>query len=58
MARTGRLRSENPKKKVLSIRVEDSMYRRLLAYAEQYHMTVTEVVLQGLEEVLPGPEEK
>ena len=58
MARTGRPRSENPKKKVLSIRVEDSMYRRLLAYAEQYHMTVTEVVLLGLEEILPGPEGK
>ena len=58
MARTGRPRSENPKKKVLSIRVEDSMYRRLLAYAKQYHMTVTEVVLLGLEEILPGPEGK
>ena len=58
MARTGRPKSENPKKKVLSIRVEDSLYRRLLAYAGQHHMTVTEVVLQGLEEVLPGPEEK
>ena len=58
MARTGRPRSENPKKKVLSIRVEDSLYRRLLAYAEQNHMTVTEVVLQGLEEFLPGPEGK
>ena len=48
MAKTGRPKSENVKKKVLSIRVEDSMYKRICDYAE--------VVLQGLERILNRPE--
>ena len=56
MARTGRPKSENVKKKVLSIRVEDSMYKRICDYAGKHKMTVTEVVLQGLEKVLNRPD--
>ena len=56
MAKTGRPKSENVKKKVLSIRVEDSMYKRICDYARKHKMTVTEVVLQGLEKVLNRPE--
>lgn len=44
------------KKKVLSIRVEDSMYKCICDYANKHKMTVTEVVLQGLEKVLNRPE--
>ena len=44
------------KKEVLSIRVEDSMYKRICDYAGKHKMTVTEVVLQGLEKVLNRPE--
>lgn len=44
------------KKKVLSIRVEDSMYKCICDYARKHKMTVTEVVLQGLEKVLNRPE--
>ena len=51
MAKTGRPKSENVKKKVLSIRVEDSMYKRICDYAGKHKMTVTEVVLQGLERI-------
>ena len=51
MAKTGRPKSDNVKKKVLSIRVEDSMYRRICDYAGKHKMTVTEVVLQGLEKM-------
>ena len=47
MAKTGRPKSENVKKKVLSIRVD---------YAGKHKMTVTEVVLQGLERILNRPE--
>lgn len=54
--KTGRPKSENVKKKVLSIRVEDSMYKRICDYAGKHKMTVTEVVLQGLEKVLNRPE--
>lgn len=56
MVRTGRPKSENVKKKVLSIRVEDSMYKCICDYAGNHKMTVTEVVLQGLEKVLNRPE--
>lgn len=54
--KTGRPKSENVKKKVLSIRVEDSMYKRICDYAGKHKMTVTEVVLQGLERILNRPE--
>ena len=40
MAKTGRPKSENVKKKVLSIRVEDSMYKRICDYAGKHKMTV------------------
>ena len=56
MAKIGRPKSENVKKKVLSIRVEDSMYKCICDYANKHKMTVTEVVLQGLEKVLNRPE--
>ena len=49
MAKMGRPKSENAKKKTLSIRVEDALYERICNYAEQHQLTVTEVVLQGLE---------
>lgn len=56
MAKMGRPKSENAKKKTLSIRVEDSLYERICEYAEEHHMTVTEVVLQGLEKLMSRPE--
>ena len=42
MAKIGRPKSENVKKKVLSIRVEDSMYKCICDYARNHKMTVTE----------------
>lgn len=56
MAKMGRPKSENAKKKTLSIRVEDALYERICTYAEQHQLTVTEVVLQGLDKVLSDPE--
>ena len=52
MAKIGRPKSENAKKKTWSIRVEDALYERICTYAEQHQLTVTEVVLQGLDKVL------
>ena len=52
MTKVGRPKSENAKKKTLSIRVEDALYERICTYAEQHQLTVTEVVLQGLDKVL------
>ena len=44
MAKTGRPKSENVKKKVLSIRVEDPMYKRICDYARKNKMTVTDLL--------------
>lgn len=52
MAKMGRPKSDNSKKKVLSVRVEDSLYEKILAYAKQNNLTVTEVVLEGLKKLL------
>ena len=52
MADMGRPKSEHSKKKILSVRVDDSLYQRICAYAEHYGMNVTEVVLQALEKLI------
>ncbi len=52
MTKMGRPKSENTKKKVLSIRVSDQLYSQLLAYAEKQNMTTTEVVLRGIETLI------
>ena len=38
MKKMGRPKSDNAKKKVLSIRVPDQLYSQMLAYAEQHKM--------------------
>ena len=50
MAKTGRPKSDNVKKKVLSIRVEDSMYRRICDYAGKHKMTVTDAVVKDVDD--------
>ena len=52
MAKMGRPKLENAKRKAVTIRVEDALYERICTYAEQHQLTVTEVVLQGLDKVL------
>ena len=52
MSDMGRPKSEHPKKKKLSVRVDDSLYQRICAYAEHHGMNVTEVVLQALEKLI------
>ena len=56
MADMGRPKSEHSKKKILSVRVGDSLYQQICSYAEHYGMNVTEVVLQALEKFLSKPE--
>lgn len=55
MAKIGRPKLDNAKRKNLCIRVEDALYARICAYAEQHQMTVTEVVTLGVEKVLSDP---
>ena len=52
MKKMGRPKSDNAKKKVLSIRVPDQLYSQMLAYAEQHKMTTTDIVLKGVEILL------
>lgn len=56
MAKMGRPKSENAKKKSVNVRVEDALYDRIRSYAAQHQMTITEVVLLGLSKVLSDPE--
>lgn len=55
MTKMGRPKSDNAKNKILCVRVEDALYARICAYAEQHQMTVTEVVTLGVEKVLSEP---
>ena len=56
MAKMGRPKSENAKRKSINVRVEDALYERIRSYAAQHHMSITEVVLLGLIKVLSDPE--
>jgi len=56
MAKMGRPKSDNAKKKSVNVRVEDALYERIRSYAAQHQMTITEVVLLGLSKVLSDPE--
>ena len=57
MKKMGRPKSDNAKKKVLSIRVPDQLYSQMLAYAEQHKMTTTDIVLKGVEILLSEQKE-
>lgn len=52
MANKGRPKLEKTKDKVLSIRISDEMYQRLLQYTEKHNESMTRVATKGLEEIL------
>ena len=56
MAKMGRPKLENAKRKAVTIRVEDALYDRIRSYAAQHQMSMTEVVLLGLNMILSDPE--
>jgi NRPS condensation-like uncharacterized protein len=56
MARMGRPPSDNSKKRIFTIRVQESFYQRICEYAKQHNLTVTDVVMRGLEMLLSKPE--
>ena len=56
MAKMGRPKSENAKKKSVNVRVEDALYERIRSYAAQHQMSLKEVVLLGLNKVLSDPD--
>ena len=52
MANKGRPKLEKTKDKVLSIRISDEMYQRLLQYTEKHNESMTKVATKGLEKIL------
>lgn len=52
MANKGRPKQEKTKQKVLSVRLSDEMYERLLQYTEKHNESMTTVATKGLEEIL------
>ena len=56
MAKMGRPKSDNAKKKSVNVRVEDALYEHIRSYAAQHQMSMTEVVLLGLNKILSDPE--
>ena len=53
MANKGRPKLEKTKDKVLSIRISDEMYQRLLQSTEKHNESMTKfVATKGLEEIL------
>lgn len=47
MARTGRPRSENPKHRIISMRMSDQEYREVREFASKHNLTVSETLLEG-----------
>ena len=49
MARTGRPRSENPKHRIISMRMSDQEYREVREFASEHNLTVSEILLLGFQ---------
>ena len=49
MARTGRPKSENPKKNVIGLKLTEEETVRLKEYASKHDMTVTQVLQKGID---------
>lgn len=49
MPRTGRPKSDSPKQRSLSLRVDDAEYEKLKSYAAEHNMTITQVLQKGIE---------
>lgn len=49
MPRTGRPKSDSPKQRSLSLRVDDAEYEKLKDYAAKHDMTITQVLQKGID---------
>ena len=49
MAKTGRPKSDNPKKIVLGIKLTEDEAAKLREYASKHDMTITQVLQKGIE---------
>ena len=51
--RTGRPKEDNAKRKTITIRLTEDLYKRIVEYAAEHNLSKTEVALQSLERFLP-----
>ena len=49
MPRTGRPKTDSPKLRSLSLRVDDAEYEKLKDYAAKHDMTITQVLQRGID---------
>ena len=54
--RTGRPKMENAKRKTITIRLSDELYKKIVAYADNHKVSKTDVALQSLESFLSRKE--
>ena len=50
--RTGRPREDDAKRKTLTIRLSEELYKKIIEYAAEHKLSKTDVVLQSLEKFL------
>lgn len=48
--RTGRPKEENAKRKTLTIRLTEELYKKIVEYAAEHKMSKTDVALKSLDE--------
>lgn len=51
--RTGRPKEDNAKRRTITIRLTEDLYKRIVEYAAEHNLSKTEVALQSLERFLP-----
>lgn len=49
MARTGRPKSDNPKKNLIGLKLTEAEAAKLREYASKHDMTITQVLQRGIE---------
>ena len=50
--RTGRPKLDNAKRKTITIRLSEELYKKIIEYAIEHKLSKTEVALQSLEKFL------
>ena len=50
--KTGRPKEENAKRKTITVRLTEDLYKKIVEYAAKHKLSKTDVALQSLEEFL------
>lgn len=50
--KTGRPKEENAKRKTITIRISEDLYKKIVEYATKHKLSKTDVALQSLEKFL------